>query len=107
MPAQFKSEFPRTLAIVDCTELKSQKPSSMNLQSQKYSDYKSGTTLKGLIACNPMGNIMFVCELFTGSMSDVFITKKSGFYKLLIQLLVAGYIKKGEIIMAAKGVRLD
>lgn len=51
-----------------------------------YSDYKSGTTLKGLIACDPMGNIVFVSELFTGSMSDVTITEKSGFYKLLHQL---------------------
>ena len=103
MPAQFKSEFPRTLAIVDCTELKTQKPSSLKLQSQMYSDYKSGTTLKGLIACDPMGNIVFVSELFTGSMSDVVITKKSGFYKLLHQLMVAGYIKEGDSIMADKG----
>lgn len=102
MPVQFKSEFPRTLAIIDCTELKTQKPSSLKLQSQMYSDYKSGTTLKGLIACDPMGNIVFVSELFTGSMSDVTITEKSGFYKLLHQLMVAGYIHQGDCIMADK-----
>lgn len=68
MPLQFKSEFPRTLTIIDCTELKTQKPSSLKLQSQMYSDYKSGTTIKGLIACDPMGNIVFVSEFFTGSM---------------------------------------
>lgn len=85
MPLQFKS---RTLAIIDCTELKTQKPSSLKLQSQMYSDYKSGTTLKGPIACDPVGNIVFVSELFTGSMSDVTFTEKSGFFKLLYQLMV-------------------
>lgn len=39
-----------------------------------------------------MGNIVFVSELCTGSMSDVTITEKSGFYKLLHQLMVAGYL---------------
>lgn len=85
MPSQFKVELPDTLAIIDCTELKAQKPSSLKLQSQMYSDYKSATTLKGLVACKPMGNIIFVSELFTGSMSDVEITEKSGFYKILEQ----------------------
>ncbi|XP_062597590.1 uncharacterized protein LOC134259012 isoform X2 [Saccostrea cucullata] len=107
MPLQFRSEFPRTIAIVDCTELKTQKPSSLKLQSQMYSDYKSGTTLKGLVACDPMGNIVFVSELFTGSMSDVVITQKSGFYKLLRQLLEAGYILQGDCIMADKGFTIE
>ena len=56
MPDQFKSEFPRTFANVDCTELKTQKLSSLKLQLLMYSDYKSGTTLKGLMACDPIGN---------------------------------------------------
>ncbi|XP_056001623.1 uncharacterized protein LOC125656555 [Ostrea edulis] len=81
MPQQFKVEFPTTMAIIDCTELKTQKPSSLKLQSQMYSDYKSSTTLKGLVACDPMGNIIFVSELHTGSMSDKDITVKSGFFK--------------------------
>lgn len=103
MPLQFKSEFPRTLAIIDCTELKTQKPSSLKLQSQMYSDYKSGTTLKGVIACDPMGIVVFVSELFTCSMTDVTITEKSRFYKLLYQLMVAGYIHQGDCIMTDKG----
>lgn len=107
MPSQFRVEFPDTLAIIDCTELKTQKPSSLKLQSQMYSDYKSATTLKGLVACDPMGNIIFVSELFTGSMSDVEITAKSGFYKLLEQLILTGYIHHGDSIMADKGFTIS
>jgi hypothetical protein len=59
MPAEFKAQFPTTLAIIDCAEMKTQKPSSLKLQSQMYSDYKSATTLKGLVACDPLGNIVF------------------------------------------------
>lgn len=103
MPSKYKEEFPRSIAIIDCTELKTQKPSSLKLQSQMYSDYKSSTTLKALVACDPMGNLIFVSELFTGSMSDKEITAKSGFYALLQQLLDANFIEKGDAIMADKG----
>lgn len=108
IPQQFKVEFPTTMAIIDCTELKTQKPSSLKLQSQMYSDYKSSTTLKGLVACDPMGNIIFVSELHTGSMFDKDITVKSGFFfKPLQQLVESGYIKRGDSIMADKGFTIS
>lgn len=37
MPAHFKQDFPNTFAILDGTELKIEKPSSLLLQSQTYS----------------------------------------------------------------------
>ena len=105
IPNQFRSEFPTTLAIIDCTELKNL--SSLKLQSQMYSDYKSNTTLKGFVSCDPMGNIIFVSELFTGSMFDKEITEKSGFYKLLQQLVYAGYLKHGDLVMSDKGFTIS
>lgn len=107
MPPQYKSEFPSTLAIIDCTELKTEKPSSLKLKSQMHSDYKSSTILKGLEACDPMGNIIFVSELFTGSISDKEIIGKSNFLRLLEQLIEAGYIKRGDSIMADKGFTIS
>ena len=41
-----------------------------------YSDYKSGITLKGMIACDLMCIIVFLSELFTGAMLDDVITSK-------------------------------
>ena len=55
MPAAFKERYPKTTAIVDATEVKVNIPSSLLLQSQTYSSYKSANTLKGLIAISPAG----------------------------------------------------
>ncbi|XP_061190344.1 uncharacterized protein LOC133198236 [Saccostrea echinata] len=84
MPPKFKEEFPNTLVIIDDTELKIQRHSSLSKQSQCYSDYKSSTTLKGLVGIDPRGSIIFASMLFTGSVSDNDITIQSGFLNLLL-----------------------
>ena len=96
MPADFRKDFPTTMIIIDGTELKTQKPHGLALQSQMYSDYKSNTTLKALIGCDPNGTVTFVSELFTGSISDKLITEQSGFINLLQQLIHEGYLKSGD-----------
>ena len=58
-------------------------PSSLLLQSQLYSSYKSNTTLKGLIGIAPHGAITFVSSLYTDSISDKEITRCSGILDLL------------------------
>ncbi|XP_041375486.1 uncharacterized protein LOC121388248 [Gigantopelta aegis] len=102
MPADYKKEFPTSLIIIDGTEIKTQSPCAMALQSQMYSDYKSSTTLKCLIGCDPCGSLMFVSELFTGSVSDKEITTNSGFYDLLKALHERGYLLEGDAVMADK-----
>jgi hypothetical protein len=57
-----------------------------------YSDYKSSTTFKALIGCDPSWSIIFISELFTGSISDKMICEESGFYAILKDLLNYGYI---------------
>ena len=63
---------------------------TLALQSQLYSDYKSSTTLKGLIGCDPNGSVIFISGLFTGSMSNKQITKQSGFLDVLEKMLDHG-----------------
>lgn len=70
MPESYENDFPNTLVIIDCTELKVQKPSSLHRQSQRYSNYKSSTTLKGLVGVDPRASVIFSSLLFTGSISD-------------------------------------
>ena len=82
MPDSFKKLYPSTRVILDCTEIYVQTPSSLLLQSQLYSSYKSNTTLKGLIGIAPHGAITFVSSLYTGSISDKEITR-SGILDLL------------------------
>ena len=82
MPADFKKGFPRSLAIIDCTEIKTETPSSLKVQTQCYSGYKSSTTLKSLVV-DPMGAFMFVSALFSGSISDNEIFVQNGFCEYL------------------------
>ena len=103
MPEDYKVEFPTTFVIVDCTEIKIQKPSSLKAQSQTYSDYKSSNTLKALVAVDPRGSVIFSSTLFAGAMSDKEIFKKSGFQSTLKNLVNSGYLKYGDGIMADKG----
>ena len=107
MPSEFRKEFPTSLIIIDGTEIKTQVPSTLTLQSQLYSDYKSSTTLKCLIGCDPRGSVMFVSELFTGSISDKSICEQSGFIQTLKDLLSNGYIQVGDAVMADKGFNIE
>ncbi|KAK3103012.1 hypothetical protein FSP39_015758 [Pinctada imbricata] len=103
MPKEFKQDYPNTIIIIDGTEFKTQTPCALGLQSQLYSDYKSSTTLKALVGCDPNGSVTFISELFTGSISDKAITEQSGFYDVILSLKSKGYINDGDAVMADKG----
>ena len=60
MPKKFREDFPNTFLILDGTEIKVQKPSSLRSQSQCYSDSKSATTLKALVGIDPRGSFTFI-----------------------------------------------
>ncbi|XP_060082308.1 uncharacterized protein LOC132561625 [Ylistrum balloti] len=107
MPAKFAEEFPSTFAIFDCTEIKIYKPSSLKVQSQTYSDYKSTNTLKGLVACDPRGSIIYASVLFSGGISDKEIFIKSKCKNLLKDLVDEGYLQNGNSVMADKGFNVE
>ena len=69
--------------IIDATELKIQVPSALEKHSENYSSYKSHTTFKSLIGVDPSGGIMFISQLYEGSISDKQIVKRSGFLETL------------------------
>ena len=98
MPEEFKELYPATRVILDCTEIFVETPSSVLLQSQLYSSYKSKTTLKGLIGIAPHGAITFISSLFTGAISDKEITRCSGIIDLL---------EPNDSVMADKGFEIE
>ena len=98
MPQCFKNVYPKTRVILDCTEIRTQAPSSLVLSSQFYSNYKSSHTLKALIGIAPNGATTFISTLYTGCISDVEIVKLSGILDL---------IEQGDSVMADKGFTIE
>ncbi len=84
--------------VIDCTERRCQTPSSLLLQSEVFSSYKSHCTFKGLIAMAPHGAVTFVSSLYAGSISDKELLKQSGIVSLL---------KSDMAIMVDKGFLVD
>ena len=107
MPKKFKEEHPNNLIIIDCSELKIQCPSSLVLQSQSYSNYKSTNTLKSLVGVDPKGGFMFVSQLYRGSISDKQIVTRSGFLELLSSKKEVSGVEDGDSIMAEKGFDIE
>jgi len=102
-PGEFLEKYPNNIVIIDATELKIQVPSALQKHSETYSTYKSHTTMKCLLGVDAKGGIMFISQLYEGSISDKQIVERSGFLEILRQKVMSGEIKKGDSIMADKG----
>lgn len=94
MPTCFKSMYPDCRGIIDASEIKVQAPSSLVLNSEMYSSYKSHTTYKGNVVISPSGEIIHISSLFEGSISDKELVRQSGLLPLL---------QPGDQLMADKG----
>ena len=94
MPIAFKEKYPATRCILDCTEIKICKPSSLRVQTQCFS---YTTTAKGLLGIAPSGAPVFISDLYTGSISGKEVTKQSGILELL---------ENGDDCMADEGFNI-
>ena len=99
MPEAFKNKYGSTRVIIDCTEVRCQMPSSLQLNGALFSSYKHHTTLKGLVGISPGGAITFISQLYTGSISDREIVRRSGLLDLPF--------KDKDSIMADKGFTIS
>ena len=98
MPECFKHTYPRCRGIIDASEIKTEAPSSLVLNSELYSSYKSHITVKGNIVISPGGEVIHVSSLFSGSISDKELVKRSGLLDLL---------EPGDQILADKGFTIQ
>ncbi|XP_025764151.1 uncharacterized protein LOC112847211 [Oreochromis niloticus] len=61
MPPQFTETFGKRVAIiVDCFEIRTERPSNLKARAQTYSHYKGTHTIKYLIGITPQGAISFI-----------------------------------------------
>ena len=94
LPRDFRLLYPKTRAIIDCSEVECFTPNDPDLKVKLYSQYKKRFTMKYLIACAPSGEITFVSKMFGGRTTDTEICNKSGFVHL---------IESGDGILGDKG----
>ena len=96
LPHAFKDKFPSTYAIIDGSEIFLETPSDLHMQSSTWSQYKHHNTTKFLVVCTPNGAVSYMSPLYVGSISDVELTRVSGFLTKLEN-------KPGISIMADRG----
>ena len=98
MPQCFKSYYPTTRIIIDCTEFFVEQPSAFGDQQAAFSQYKNQTTAKSPVGISPDGAFTFVSCLFEGSISDRDIVVESG---------LIPHLEHGDSVMADKGFRIQ
>ena len=67
--------------IIDCTEFNFQHVSNLDLNSRMFSNYKNTITGKALTGIAPHGMGLFFSVIYPGSLSDNYITEKSGVFQ--------------------------
>ena len=97
MPSVFKSLYPSTRVVLDCTEVSIDKPADP-LQASTFSSYKNRNTLQWLVWITPCSAVSFVSDALGGRTSDEEVTRLSDFYKKL---------DPGDAVMADRGFDLE
>ena len=98
MPKIFREKYPSTRVIIDATEIFIEQPSLPELQQLTFSSYKNHNTYKGLIGISPSGAVVFVSDLYPGSISDKQLTRRCGILDLL---------ESGDSVMADRGFDIE
>lgn len=95
IPQCFREAFhDKTTVIIDCFEIKTQKPSSLLTAAQSWSNYKHYQTVKYLIGILPQGSVCYISEGWGGRVSDKVLTENSAFIN---------HLQPGDVIMADRG----
>ena len=100
VPPVFKDKFPRLTCIIDCFEIFIDSPNNLKARAQCYSNYKRHTTVKFLIGCNPLGAVVFLSRAWGGRVSDIELTRQSGF-------ISHQFHHPGDQILADRGFTLQ
>lgn len=97
LPKSFK-KYKDIRCIIDCTEVFVQQPRNFGKQGNCYSSYKGHTTYKFLVGISPNGSIVYLSDVYEGSISDKEIVKRSGFLD---------HLRPGDMVMADRGFNIE
>ena len=93
LPRCFKS-WKNCVCIIDCSEIKIERPFNLNSRAQAWSNCKHSNTVKYLIGITPAGVGSFLSHGWGGRVSDKEITLKSRFLH---------FLQHGDYILADRG----
>ncbi|KAL4709401.1 hypothetical protein ACJJTC_001197 [Scirpophaga incertulas] len=96
LPIPFRRRYNNTVCIIDCFEIRIEKPSNALHQALSWSQYKGCNTIKYLISITPDGTINFVSDGYGGRVTDTDIFEDC---KILERM------PKGSAIMADRGFK--
>ena len=96
LPECFQKLYTKCCPIVNCTELFTETPSSLEAHNILWSDYKHHTTTKTLVYITPSGAVLRAIK--AQGTSDVHIVCTSGFMKI---------IEPYDQIMADRGFKIN
>lgn len=86
MPQAFFDSFSLKVAVIlDCFEMKIERPSSLQPRSETWSNYQNSNTAKFLIGICPQGMITYISEGWGGRASDKHVTEHCGILDYLTQ----------------------
>ncbi|CAN7992713.1 unnamed protein product [Ixodes hexagonus] len=95
MPQPFYDAFGDKVSVVlDCFEIKIERPSSLLLRAQTWSQYKSSNTAKFLIGIAPQGTTSFISEGWGGRTSAKHVTEHSG---------ILDKLQPGDVVLPDRG----
>lgn len=98
MPVDFRKNFRRCVAIIDCFEVFCERPAGLKARAQTWSNYKHHNTIKFLIGIAPQGAIIFISKGWGGRVSDQYLTEHSGLLEHLLP---------GDQILADRGFNVQ
>ena len=98
LPVSFRKYYPRCSIIIDCSEIFTETPSSLDVAAMCWSNYKHHSTIKYLIGITPNGAISYVSGGYGGRASDIFIVNNSGFLN---------FLQPGDQVMVDRGFKIQ
>ena len=98
MPMEFREKFRKCTIIIDCFEIFIERPTSLLVRAQTWSNYKKHNTIKYLIGITPQGSVAFISKGWGGRASDVHITEHCGILDNLLP---------GDVVLADQGFTIE